>query len=144
MTKFGFASRSAKVKGEESFCFAWDFSLKCKPKYKSHKLDNMCIIPEIKRSIVRQCRGCAKVHRESSADRRIQIWSSSVCVRAVVSPVNDLSVQGGSGSFRHRKIFLGAIGWSLSTSHKFFSEQTRTRLLGKEGTHRCRYFYYIY
>lgn len=28
MTKFGFASQSAKVKGEESFYFAWDFSLK--------------------------------------------------------------------------------------------------------------------
>lgn len=72
---------------------------------------------EVKRSYIRQCRSGSKIHRESLSNRWLQIRPTTIRVRTILSPFDDIFVQGRIGTFRYRKIFTRAFERSFPTSH---------------------------
>lgn len=64
---------------------------------------------ETERPHVRQLDNRAKVHREPTSDRRLQVRFETVRVRALVSSISDILVQGRLDAFRHGEVLLGTL-----------------------------------
>lgn len=109
---------------------------------------SLLVRAETERLDVRQLRRGAKVHRESSAHRRLQIRSQAVRVRAVLSPARHLPLQRRNRPVRHGEVFPRRPRRPLSTPDEFLPQQAGPRLLREEGTSRRWYdtflFSYIY
>lgn len=88
--------------------FPWNFRGRC--------------FPETERSNVRQYGGGAKVHREPSSNRGLQVRFEIVRLRAIVSPPHDLLVQGRPGALRNGEVLLGTPERPFQTPHQLLFE----------------------
>lgn len=58
---------------------------------RTRQMQNLTFL-EIKRSYIRQCSSGSKIHRESISDRRLQIRSTTIRVRTLLSAFDDILV----------------------------------------------------